>query len=296
MNLTKNLKYKRITRGVHNMKIILSRKGFDGSNGGCPSPIMPDGAMLSMPIPAKNDNVSYDDLHYGDLSYLELLSQLNPKVTYSNCHLDPDIRPDTRKIKPSGWSPAFGQISAANTYLQNQNVTVGDLFLFFGWYHRVIEEDGKYRYSDRKDCKQGNYKDFSFYDYNDIHAVWGYMQIGDIITDKEKIKELHWHPHSSGDRLSDKTNAIYIPSKHLSFDENLPGYGTLNYRPDRVLTMEGHSKGNWIAHDFLMPENICGNRTNSSKCGGLYYQGIWQEIVLKESREAEEWARKIISK
>lgn len=276
------------------MKIILSRKGFDESNGGCPSPIMPDGAMLSMPIPAKNDNVSYDDLHYGDLSYSELLNQLNPKVTYSNCHLDPDIRPGVRKIKPKGWAPAFGQISTANTYLQNQNVEAGDLFLFFGWYHRVIEENGKYRYTKKKDSKQEKYKDFLFYDYNDIHAVWGYMQIDDIITDKERIKELCWHPHSSDERLSDNTNAIYIPSKTLSFDKSLLGYGTLDYRQDRVLTMEGYSKGNWIAHKFLMPENICGSRKNSSKCGGLYYQGIWQEIVLKESEEAEEWARNLI--
>lgn len=43
-----------------------------------------------------------------------------------------------------------------------------------------------------------------------------------------------------------------------------------------------------------MPENICGKRTNPSKCGGLYYQGIWQKIVLKESKEAEEGARKMI--
>ncbi len=33
------------------MKIILSRKGFDGTYGGYPSPIFPDGRMLSMPIP-----------------------------------------------------------------------------------------------------------------------------------------------------------------------------------------------------------------------------------------------------
>ena len=33
------------------MKVILSRKGFDSSNGGCPSPILPDGTLLSLPIP-----------------------------------------------------------------------------------------------------------------------------------------------------------------------------------------------------------------------------------------------------
>jgi len=33
------------------MKIILSRKGFDSKNGGIASPILPDGALLSLPIP-----------------------------------------------------------------------------------------------------------------------------------------------------------------------------------------------------------------------------------------------------
>jgi len=32
------------------LKVILSRKGFDSSNGGCPSPIMPDNTLLSFPM------------------------------------------------------------------------------------------------------------------------------------------------------------------------------------------------------------------------------------------------------
>ena len=45
------------------LKVILSRKGFDSSNGGCPSPIMPDNTLLSFPIPS-DDGVSYDELGY----------------------------------------------------------------------------------------------------------------------------------------------------------------------------------------------------------------------------------------
>ena len=36
-------------RRVRTMKIILSRKGFDSANGGGPSPIFPDGRLLSLP-------------------------------------------------------------------------------------------------------------------------------------------------------------------------------------------------------------------------------------------------------
>lgn len=48
-------------------KIILSRKGFDSKYGGIPSPILPDGAMLSFPIPANSKetvSLTYEALIY----------------------------------------------------------------------------------------------------------------------------------------------------------------------------------------------------------------------------------------
>ena len=275
------------------MKIILSRKGFDDSNGGCASPVFPDGTMLSMPIPSEGETVSYKDLIYNEISYLELLNQLNPKYKYGTCHLDPDLRSDIRKESNSAWIPAFGQISSSSSYLHNSNVEVGDLFLFFGWYHKVIEENGQYRYTLKSDINGKDIKDY--FDYNDFHAIWGYMQIGEIITDKEKIKEFYWHPHSHESRLADKTNTLYIPTERLSFNQALPGFGTLDYRDDRVLTMKGKSRGNWKIQEPYMPENVCGNRKNSSKYQDcVYYQGVWQELVLKESNVTEEWVKSII--
>ena len=44
------------------MKVILSRKGFDSSYGGYPSPILPDGRMVSLPIPL-DDDIRYFDLN-----------------------------------------------------------------------------------------------------------------------------------------------------------------------------------------------------------------------------------------
>ena len=47
------------------MKIILSRKGFDSASGGLCNPILPDGTLLSMPIPGTSKNpVYYKDLHF----------------------------------------------------------------------------------------------------------------------------------------------------------------------------------------------------------------------------------------
>lgn len=274
------------------MKIILSRKGFDNSNGGCPSPILPDGTMLSMPIPS-DDNDRYEDLFYDNVSYLKLLENLNPKRTYSSCHLDPDIRDDVRKAKILNWKPAFGQIDSAQGLLKNAGVERGDLLLFFGWFKKCHKKDGDYNFNTREMSDD-------FYEYADLHAIYGYMQIGEILTDKDQIKKYSWHPHASDARLDNKQNALYIPSERLSFCPSMKGYGTFNYSKKRVLTKEGCSRATWNKYPFMEPEHIYGTRKNSAKLNsngiqeGLYYGGIWQELIIYESPEIIEWVNEII--
>ena len=57
------------------MKVVLSRKGFDSSNGGIVSPIFEDGTMISFPIPS-DDSDRFSDLHYKGGKF---------------CHVDPDL-------------------------------------------------------------------------------------------------------------------------------------------------------------------------------------------------------------
>jgi hypothetical protein len=269
------------------MKIILSRKGFDSTNGGCPSPIMPDGTLLSMPIPSEERNdVLYSEIAWNDKTYLEILQQLSPKRTYNRCHLDPDLR-DNRIITPSGWKPAFGQMGSAQGVLSNAGVGVGDIFLFFGWFRRVEAKENGYRYAPR------NAEDF-FYG-NDLQVVYGYMQVGEVITEQEIIKKYYWHPHSSNAHTEGINNTLYLPADKLSINSSLKGYGTLDYREDRVLTMKDKGRATWNEYSFLMPEHVYGNRKNSAKDGGLYYSGIWQELVVCESDEVIDWARSLIS-
>lgn len=58
--------------------------------------------------------------------------------------------------------------------------------------------------------------------------------------------------------------------------------------------MEGQNRGTWNNLSFLRPEHIYGNKKNSANGSGLYYSGIWQELVVFESDGLIEWAKSII--
>lgn len=259
------------------MKVILSRKGFDSSNGGCPSPVLPDGTLLSMPIPSDHDPDMYEGLQYNEVKYSDILRQLSPSREYVHCHVDPDIREDVRVNKIPRWKPAFGQIGAAQGLLRNAGVEKGDLFLYFGWFRKTEYKNGKLTFI--RDPKA------------DMHVIYGYLEIGDILIRKKDIERYPWHPHAN---YTSDTNALYIPSKHLSFDKTRKGYGTLDYREDRVLTLERHNRGTWKELPFLMPEYVYGNKKNSSKGKGLYYSGIWQELVVYGSPGLIDWAEQVV--
>ena len=54
------------------MRLILSRKGSDTSFGSVPSPIFPDGRMVSLPIPDKSSSVTCGDilrLDFGQMAF-----------------------------------------------------------------------------------------------------------------------------------------------------------------------------------------------------------------------------------
>lgn len=71
------------------MKIVLSRKGFDSSAGGCPSPILPDGQLLSLPIPDTLSPTRYADLGLPS-GLLDDLTRGRIELNHG-AHLDPDI-------------------------------------------------------------------------------------------------------------------------------------------------------------------------------------------------------------
>lgn len=276
----------------NDMKVILSRKGFDSANGGIVSPVFPNGKMLSFPIPSKDidkDFIKYSDLCFEGIGLDELLKPLGydveEKMKY--CHLDPDLDISRRKSLVEDWKAAFGQINQAAGYLNNQKVEEGDLFLFFGNFRHVKLLNGTYHYARKSKDAVSDYYGKPF------QAIWGYMQVERKIVDPKEIMEYKWHPHACEKRNDpngdDKNNTLYIPKKTLSFRPDLPGYGLFDFDERRVLTMKGKNKATWKDNEACKVKS----RKNCVKDGqGIYYAGIWQELVL-ENENAESWAESL---
>ncbi len=277
------------------MKVILSRKGFDSANGGIFSPIFDDNTMLSLPIPSKDidkDFIKYESLVCMGVGLDKILHDLGYKGV-DICHLDPDLDISRRKQTVEGWVPAFGQINQSAKYLENCEVEEGDLFLFFGNFRHVKMKDGKYYYASENEK--------SVYFGKPIQVIWGYMQIGRIITEVEELKKFSWHPHSCDKRIyEEKNNTIYTAREKLTFAD-LPGCGLFSYDEKRVLTMPGKSKATWkkeAAYDIgnlkKGKDQTKITRKNSAKNEeGIYYAGIWQELVLEDNDISESWAKSL---
>jgi hypothetical protein len=185
------------------MRLILSRKGFDSSSGGCPSPIFPDGSMIALPIPDKRSPTRYLDLVWRGRNLGELVATLTKGRQRPDfrAHLDPDLRKDILPRGP-GWRAALGQHGIAQGHLRKQGVRAGDLFLFWGLLRAV---DNGLRWVGRLE-----------------HHIWGWMQVGDVVPVDDVVRgggeEWRWaspHPHLAFP--PDPANTLYVASKNLSF-------------------------------------------------------------------------------
>ena len=275
------------------MKIIFSRKGFDLQFGGFPSPIIPDGRLVSLPIPNQKDDVSYSDLLLSDGgNYYDLMMDLKGKVKYdktwfdlkknTKCHLDPDLY---RNIVPrkKGWKPIFGQIDAAQSHLENEGVKDDDIFLFYGTYRQTEYQGGHLKFV-RSDKPK--------------HIIFGYLQIEEILKLNEKKKCPAWmdsHPHTCKRRREAKNNAIYVSRDNLTWNSKLKGAGTFLFNERLVLTKEGQSKSRWGLDDVFRKVKISCHSDNDWNPEG-YFQtnGIGQEFVVHDDKQVEKWAKDLI--
>lgn len=229
------------------MKIVLSRKGFDSGNGGVASPILPDGTLLSLPIPDRASRITYDDLCWQNHAIGTLVESLTRKriKRRHRAHLDPDLY---RAIypRPTDWRPLFGQDGAAQSHLANQGVAIGDLFLFFGWFRAVKRVGRGYRFAPNAP---------------DQHILYGWLQVGEMLQGSRLTDTLPpWaadHPHCQGGR--GERNTLYLAAQHLT----LPAMQQLNplagaglfvpWAPHHVLTAPTQRRTNWRLPHWFYP-------------------------------------------
>lgn len=227
------------------MRLVLSRKGFDSSTAGCPSPILPDGRLLSLPIPRSDEKLRYDDVRFDDGTLGPVVEELSGgRLTGSDpCHLDPDLRREGRPRAP-GWRALFGQAAASAGHLTNQEVGVGDVFLFFGWFRRTKRIDGRLRFVD---------------DAPDLHVLFGWLQVGSVHPrpagrPEELEPWMRGHPHADPDRPR-ANNLLFAASPRLRIGDRTldpPGGGAFERLSEElVLTAEGHTRSVWRLPRFF---------------------------------------------
>lgn len=265
------------------MKVVLSRKGFDSANGGIPNAIMPNGVLVPFPIPS-DDEATFGQLHCGNIRYDELLQDLAPRRFFGHCHADPDLDKARWTMPPAGWKPAFGQIGPSARYLvKTVGLAPDDLILFFGWF-RFVERDllGHCKY---------------LADSHDMHLIWGYLQVGEILSTPDRIvREYPWHPHADQRRFDD-SNILILPRQTLSFAEDKPGCAIVPFAQQRVLTASGQTRAQWRWNSAYAPDNLVvgKGRSNASRIPGcIFYPGIWQELGLQDTPGTARWAMEMV--
>lgn len=232
MPTIKKLFFKGKHRQELSLKIILSRKGFDSSNGGMPSPIFPDGKIVSLPILASKSPTRLNDLNFNGYDIAEIVSEISRGRIKSQqyIHLDPDLDPQILPHRPQDWRGAFGQAGAAQKHLTNNCIGQGDLFIYFGWFKEIERHNGVWRFTPSS---------------RDLHVIYGWLLVEDMISlfgkENNVLNQYPWlgrHPHLFGNK--DKQNTIYLGSRTLPSELSskiTPGAGIFNnIRDMQILT------------------------------------------------------------
>jgi Nucleotide modification associated domain 3 len=246
------------------MRVVLSRKGFDSTSGGGPSPLLPDGRLVSLPIPERRPTPHSP--RYSDVGLAPLMRSLGYRAEQT-AHLDPDLVADRRERR-SGWRGAFGQVGAAAGHLLNQGVGPGDLFLFFGLFRRASsDEAGGCRFVPGQ---------------KPFHAIWGYLEVDRRVDAADRAPS--WaldHPHFA-DPGRGRPNVVFLARDGR--------FGVFRYRAELRLTRPGAERvTDWQVPDCLSRVALSYHPLGSTS-GRLRAASRGQEFVCAADEEVASWA------
>jgi len=267
------------------LKIIFSRKGIDDAYGKGASPIMPDGQMISLPIPVKRNEKGrpYASLMHGKTTYKKLIKKLKINIKESSCHHDPDLSRNNHQA-PGNWLPAFGQRAGAASHLINQKVNVGDLFLFFGSFrHTNISSHGELAFA--KNSRKR-------------HVIFGYLKVGYVLdlnssSGRQKTVEIGQAGHAHMLNLYSGQNILYAA-------KNENDAGTFSYHDDLVLSKMACSKSIWRLPKMFNEVSISRHTDRKrfqleADSVTLRTVSIGQDFVVEENDKVTNWAHGLIS-
>ncbi|WP_207551595.1 Nmad3 family putative nucleotide modification protein [Solilutibacter tolerans] len=203
------------------------------------------------------------DVHHREAALDHLLHRLGPELIrvllavahkhLGHCH---ELwRPDVyeRLVGPNsipGWRPSLGQTGSAQSHLAKSEVGAGDTFLFFGWFRRVEEVAGKYRYIKSEP---------------QLHVIFGWLEVDEVlsvVSDRQGSLDRHpWvsaHPHVlSPEHYDDPKNTIYVGKSRSELGSSLePGGGYLRrFDPMLQLTAPGKTRSIWSLPEWFHPGN-----------------------------------------
>ena len=238
---------------------------------------MPDGTMLSFPIPVSGDEkgIETNQLSFRGSPLKGIFKELGHSTLNQPHHVDPDIYHLAGK-QPLG---AYGQSGAALGHLDNQGVGVGDTFLFFGTFSKTFMLDDNLRYEMM----------------HPFHAIFGYLKVDRKVSmaDIDNEPDLHWlkqHPHYVNRECGDykKGNAVYLGAD----------YGYFRFAETLILTKPGYKKSWWQLPSFFKDvklsyhENVVKRLTEEF----VEFQSVakGQEFVMDSSPALEKWLSEVL--
>ena len=208
--------------------------------------------MLSLPIPDALSNIRYNDITAPcSEPNIKTLADIVTDISRgkikrtTKAHLDPDLSWGSLKREPH-WRPILGQKGAAQKHLENQGITTGDIFLFFGLFRETVLKNKKYHW------KQGSAPK---------HVIWGWLEVDAVLPVTSKTAEenpwLVYHCHFN--HKTAKNNTLYVAKKFISLSNKaskIPGAGCFskfNYKLQ--LTQENSIKTtDWLLPNWCFPK------------------------------------------
>jgi len=254
------------------MRVILSRKGFDSSFGGCPSPILPDGTLLSLPIPemaySKDlnskeeratwktwENKQYKPLTYSDLqlpksvvsyfkendlsllTYRDVLNELLPKGIIKE-----NGEPYKKNLQ---WTCHFDPDIVPTVLVRSpewQSLFGQGSGAATHLINNGVGENDLFLFFGwfKKTKLQDGKLIFDPNDKEGVHLIYGYLQVDYRISfteNRDKAKSwMSYHTHLRLKAWNNNKNAIYVGRKILTWDNQKPGAAVFQYHPSSVLT------------------------------------------------------------